>query len=183
MRAGVASDGSVAFTDSAGKAAFTIPVGQAIDAAGATTPVSLKLTQSADASTSDLAVSTDPTWLADSARVFPVIIDPTLQQSSGDDAYVANSTADQNINFHGYGQYDFTLGKYVDNVGFKSGEEFRSYQQFDLSGSTFPSGSFSNGELEADWQRVRVRQAPGAEEHLASARARSMSSRYCRQLE
>jgi RHS repeat-associated protein len=133
LTARAADDGSIEFTDSKGETAFAMAPGQAFDANGASTTVSYQLTSTADPNTSELVVSIVNEWLTDSARVFPVTIDPSLTVTDPQDAFIANSTADQNTNFSGWGQLDTTLVDFVNNAGVKSSEAYRSLMPFDVS--------------------------------------------------
>jgi len=68
--------------------------------------------------------------LADPDRVFPVTIDPTINLVTTGDSFIYS--ADPDTNFQGWGQLDFNLVKFVDNVGY-SGGTYRSFQSFDFT--------------------------------------------------
>ena len=137
LTAQAADDGTIQFVDSAsGKVAWEIPAGLAMDASGASTPVSINLVPSSDPSIAELLVSIDSSWVSDPARVFPVTIDPTvtLPVTYLGDEYIANSTADKNTSFWNIYSYDSTIGDFVDNAGVKSGETYKSLESLDLTG-------------------------------------------------
>ena len=146
LQATTAANGAIQFVDAKGTVVFTVPSGTAIDAAGATTSVSLSLVGSSDPNVSELTVSLDVGWLSDAARVFPVTIDPSLSQPEAFavDTYIANGS-NANTNFFFYSQFDYSLGEFVDNAGVLAGVTYRSLQNFDLSGV---SGAYI---VSADW--------------------------------
>jgi RHS repeat-associated protein len=143
LTAQTASDGTIQFVDSSTqKVAFAIPAGLATDAAGATTPVQVQLMPSADPSVATIVVSVVSTWLSDPSRVFPVTIDPSLNnQTATSDAYVYSSSPNTNC---GSCQYNGTT--YVDKAGTSSGVTYRTFLQY-------PSLSALSGDdiLSANW--------------------------------
>jgi RHS repeat-associated protein len=131
LTAQTASDGTIQFVDSSTqKVAFAIPAGLALDAAGATTPVHVQLLPSADPSVATIVVSVDSTWLSDPSRVYPVTIDPSLNnQTATSDAYVYSSSPNTTC---GSCQYNGTT--YVDKAGTSSSVTYRTLLQYpDLS--------------------------------------------------
>lgn len=134
LRAQTTDDGTIQFVDSDGQVAFVIPVGQALDATGAATPVSFQLVSSADPDVSALVVSVDEKWLSDPNRQFPVTIDPTVTTvTTGYDADIASLHADTNYSAWGLWNGDWPP-KFVLNTGWDANEEFYGLQPFDLSG-------------------------------------------------
>ncbi|MHB0979948.1 MAG: DNRLRE domain-containing protein [Thermoleophilia bacterium] len=72
-------DGSISFLDAAGETAFLLPRPWVTDSAPGAPVVDLEQTLRAEGDGYLLSVSLDPAWLADPARVFPVLIDPTIE--------------------------------------------------------------------------------------------------------
>jgi RHS repeat-associated core domain len=157
LKASTADDGTIQFVNAdTDKSVFTIPRGVAVDSAGsvdkgtsgATTGVSTELIASADPTVATLIVSVDSKWLADPARVFPVTIDPTLDNTNGGnataDAYVADTST--TTTFDGAGQYDSGSGQYWDRAGNAGGTNYYSYV-------ALPSFSFMAGQkvVSATW--------------------------------
>ncbi|MFC3898267.1 DNRLRE domain-containing protein [Lentzea rhizosphaerae] len=90
------ADGAVELVDG-GKVIASIPAGFMDDAAGTrSTGVRYGLEKSGD-DTWTLRVDLDEAWLRDPARVFPVVMDPTIGQFnlSADDTYVRSNGGDQ----------------------------------------------------------------------------------------
>jgi RHS repeat-associated protein len=100
VTARVAADGSVEFVDSSGTVTARMPVGFMRDskfnrASGGFTEssgVSYSVT-SLSAAGFTLTVSLDSTWLADRARVWPVTVDPSLNNNPTDHTYVLNDNS------------------------------------------------------------------------------------------
>lgn len=86
LSAEVRPDGSVAMVSAAGVAKVTAPPGFMVDAAGVT---STAVVYSLSPDGASLVVTADAGWLANPARVFPVVVDPTLSVvADTDDTYV-----------------------------------------------------------------------------------------------
>lgn len=71
----------------------------------------------------------DPAWLADPARVFPVLVDPTLTQMVGKDTFVKSANDSTNTAF---GSLDYIRAGMADST---TGHN-RGYVSFDLSSLT-----------------------------------------------
>jgi len=153
LSAKTADDGTIQFVDSAGKVAFSMPAGLAVDSSGnqdqgvdaASTPATVRLLASADASVVTLVVSIDSNWLNDPARVFPVTIDPTTLSNAtvADDAYV--SSAATTTTYNGASQYDSGSGHYWDRLGKVGTTSYHSFLHMPsltgMSGDTIVSAS------------------------------------------
>ncbi len=141
----VAADGSVHFTDAAGKVVERIPhgfmedadTGKASGEGAVSTGVTYRLTTSGGRPA--LRVTLDPAWLHDPSRVFPVKVDPTSLNTSAD-TYVETP---YDINF----STDDTLkvGSYDDG-----GHKADSYLKFDSFGSTFKNDYIEAASLYLD---------------------------------
>jgi hypothetical protein len=90
--------GGVSLLDASGTARFLIPRAWATDSAidphtglGAFMEVPIILDTSGAAPA--LVVSPDPTWLADPARVYPVVIDPSVNKTTTGDTFVQSNIA------------------------------------------------------------------------------------------
>jgi RHS repeat-associated protein len=82
-------DGGVAFVDRSGRSRFVIPAPVVHDTAGVAGPVTMSLQTTPAASA--IAVSVDPSWLSDPARVFPVEIDPTVTFGPSRQCYIQSA--------------------------------------------------------------------------------------------
>ena len=81
LAARVRTDGSIVFDDARGREAFEVPAGWMADSATPVAAVSEAVSYDLTPTGSgrwDLTVTPDPQWLADTARVFPVRIDPSV---------------------------------------------------------------------------------------------------------
>ncbi len=139
LKADTADDGTIRFVNTdTGKTVFTVPSGVATDSSGnadkgttsASAPVSVTLVNGASADLATLVVSVDSKWLNDPSRVFPVTIDPTLDNTTGGnitaDAYVADTSS--TTTFDGASQYDSGTSHYWDRAGTTGGTTYNSYQ-------------------------------------------------------
>lgn len=176
-----AADGSIVFTDGAGRTRLTIPVGVATDSSrrlspgtGLTprAPVVPKLVETADGWAVDLVLPTE--WLNDEGRVYPVYIDPSYtwdagvspRQSSGYDQNVGSGCG----NCYYDGSNSVEGNAYVNRIGYQNFAgsttpwEFYSYLNFDVSrvynhtvtsaffhGHTFDGGFFRTYPVGAPW--------------------------------
>ncbi len=137
MQPQTAKDGTVQFVNTeTGAVAFSIPPGLASDSSGnadegidpALTPVLTRLVASADPSVARLIISIDPVWLNDSARMFPVMIDPSFTSGISTDVYVANTAP--TTTYDGAGQYNAGAGQYWARAGTTGGTNYRSMTLF-----------------------------------------------------
>jgi hypothetical protein len=117
--------GAVEFVDGGGAVKFVIPPGYMEDSSlsAAGTPA---LSQGVSYALVDgghtLEVTLDQAWLTDPARVFPVMVDPTVNvYSNADDTFVAN-----------VGSTDRS-GYYNLKAGYDGTYKFRSFLHFDMS--------------------------------------------------
>ncbi|GAA3061169.1 LamG-like jellyroll fold domain-containing protein [Actinokineospora globicatena] len=95
-------DGDVVLTDAAGAEQARIPAGHMVDAAGAVSAaVGYRLVGQA------LEVTADPAWLADPARAYPVLVDPSVTEIRANTSmYVAggsrvNAPSELRIGYNG----------------------------------------------------------------------------------
>ena len=124
LAAKASSAGGIEFVDASGTVKASIPAPFMEDAshtpAGRSHAVSLTLGQSASGQT--LTVAADPAWLADPARKFPVVIDPTVSYLPNQDCSIASgSNADVNY-----------CGDTEDETGLNSPNIFRSIVQINI---------------------------------------------------
>lgn len=123
--------GGVAFVDGAGSVEARVPNGVAFDASGtgAATPVTVQLVSGTDGSA--LEVSVDAGWLRDPSRVYPVVIDPSIQagrQSGHWDTFAYSGCA--NCNYNGYVEgnaYSLKVGRNPTTL-----HEYYSYLKYGL---------------------------------------------------
>lgn len=154
LTAAEAANGSISFSDAAGKVVATAPPAWAWDAddvpaEGGGVAVAQRLVPSGNGVAIELSVPGE--WLADPATSYPVSIDPTLDaghQSTQFDAFA--SSPDPNGNYNGVRQW--AGGSYVDMVGYDSypGSQQATYQYFDLS------PTFGKNVLAAEWRSFAV---------------------------
>ncbi len=156
------SDGVIKLVDSSGKTAFTIPKLYMYDSysnAQAREPAlseDIDITIEQSGSNQLLKVSADGAWLTDPARVYPVVIDPSLTKTPSLDTFVQS-------NIENTPQSDSDQLK----AGYYTGPDgtftARSLLQFDLS--SVPSGSeinsaklslYENHSYSCDPRRVDV---------------------------
>jgi RHS repeat-associated protein len=144
VQAKPATAGGIDLVDTSGTVVLSLHDGVAFDAKGLDgsglggTPVKLSLVSTVGDPV--VRATVDVGWLADSARVFPVTIDPSFSwqvPTSGSTAPVATdafvSDANKPANFNGVGQLDVPTSTYVDAVGFYNTAELKTVQQWDLS--------------------------------------------------
>ncbi|WP_433363628.1 DNRLRE domain-containing protein [Actinoplanes sp. CA-142083] len=115
------ADGSIAFRGASGATELTMPAPFMADGAGRT---STKVTQTVTGST--VTVTADPAWLADPARVYPVVVDPTIKVQP-----VPADALDAQIN-SGAATTSFG-GDYQLKVGTDANSVWRSLLKFDTS--------------------------------------------------
>ncbi|WIM97628.1 DNRLRE domain-containing protein [Actinoplanes oblitus] len=115
------ADGSIAFRDAAGATVLTMPAPFMIDDAAAT---STKVTQKVTGDT--ITVSADAAWLADPARKYPVVVDPTIKvqpvPTDAQDVMISSGAPSTNYN-----------SSYELRVGTDAGAAWRSLLRFDTS--------------------------------------------------
>ncbi|MDP9352378.1 MAG: DNRLRE domain-containing protein, partial [Chloroflexota bacterium] len=99
------ADNSVEFKDASGKAVFTMPAPFMVDSSG---KPEVEYSDSVQVALADLGagvlrltLTPDLAWLTDPARVYPVTIDPTVEQvvyngAGAQDTYILESTPNQN---------------------------------------------------------------------------------------
>ena len=126
--ASVNADGEVEYRDGAGAVVAVTPAGFMVDSATARgvgeRSEAVTYAVEDDGSGPVLVVSVDPGWLADPARVFPVLVDPTVEppfatvEVGADDTYVGELSG---------GDHSAADSLFV---GYSDGEAFRSYVQF-----------------------------------------------------
>jgi hypothetical protein len=131
-------DGSIALVDPEGMEAMRIPAATAWDSAvdplsaePTYGPASLELTN--EAGSWVLTLGTDPAWLADPARQYPVYLDPTFaagRQSWSQDTFVTDRYPDTNYDV----VWNSTLNRYEDKVGYYDGTTGTNwtYFQYDM---------------------------------------------------
>ena len=133
----VDANGTVVFTAGDGSVVASVPVGAAVDSAApapAHSPVAVALT--GGSGRWGIRVTTLGTWVRDPARVFPIVVDPSLQAGRGgaaaqDDAFVWS--AYPTTNYHGASQYDPNYGNYVDYVGMSGTSSFNTLLRWNLA--------------------------------------------------
>jgi hypothetical protein len=131
------SNGVIVFKTPDGTVMASIPGGVAVDSAvpaPAQSPVSVALSGGAGAWA--LTVSAPGSWLADPTRVYPVVIDPSLQAGRGgaaaqEDAFVAS--VNPTTTWNGAAQYYSPLGNYVDDVGVFGTAQYKTFLRWNLS--------------------------------------------------
>lgn len=121
----IAASGAVEFVDAGDVVKFVIPPGYVEDSsvsAAGTPALSEDVTYALVDGGQTLEVSLDEAWLTDPARVFPVLVDPTVNvYTDADDTFVAN-----------VGSTDRS-GYYVLKAGYDGTYKFRSFLHFDMS--------------------------------------------------
>ncbi|WP_198299610.1 DNRLRE domain-containing protein [Tumebacillus avium] len=124
LDAKLADNGEVIFADKNGTAVFTLPKPFMTDSnideksgdAQRSDNVSFQLEKQGNGWL--LKLVADPNWLQDSARVYPVYIDPTTAKATqGNDAYVSSQWPTTNYN----GDWDSTYGFYGLKTGYYPG--------------------------------------------------------------
>ena len=158
----VASTGMVVFTAKDGTVVASIPVGAAVDSARtipATSPVAIELVGGPGAWV--LKVTVLGSWVRDRARVFPVIVDPSLQAGRGgsaaqDDAFVWD--AYPTTTWNGAAQYDPNLGNYVDYVGVSGSTNLNTLMKWNLA----PLIGTNKGIVSATLNMKVIAQSPAA---------------------
>lgn len=138
---GAGEDGSVVFRDAAGHAVVESPATISWDAddspaEGERVVTPLGLVQDGDAWV--LEVRVPGSWLADPSTAYPVTIDPTLdagRNTAQYDAFASSFPGNQDTNYNGGLQWDPTVNRYVDMVGYDLYPDSQqyTYQYFDLS--------------------------------------------------
>lgn len=121
-------DGTIEFRDAADRAVITIPVGSMFDSAADpaySADVKYSLAQAGQAWR--LTVAPDMSWLKDTARVYPVTVDPTLTVPYPvPDCWVRNDQPTQGV--CGSASNYLRVGRST------TGALFRSYLKFNVSG-------------------------------------------------
>lgn len=98
-------DGSIVFYDEKNKPIMVMPRPFAFDATGASVLGSLKLRKQGEAVFVDLSI--DKTWLLDSARRYPVVVDPTIYNNGYGENLKDSFVASGNPNYMGYFGYNY----------------------------------------------------------------------------
>ncbi|WP_328472180.1 DNRLRE domain-containing protein [Actinoplanes sp. NBC_00393] len=115
------SDGSIAFQNAGGATVLTMPAPYMYDSKNAT---STKVTQTVIGNT--ITVAADAVWLADKARVYPVVVDPTIRMqpvpTDAQDVMISSGAATTNYNT-----------SYELRVGTDASAAWRSLVKFDTS--------------------------------------------------
>lgn len=121
LAARAARSGGVEFVDRRGRVAFTMPAPFMYDAAGAVShDVTLSVTGSS------LRLAADEAWLADAARAWPVVVDPTLVAKPAQrDCWIGNGTEVASSNCG-------TNSDYI-RVGYTGSAKRRGLVKFDVS--------------------------------------------------
>ncbi|MBL8778958.1 MAG: DNRLRE domain-containing protein [Acidimicrobiales bacterium] len=120
LTASEAADGSIAFVDAGDQVRLTIPPGYMFDSAESPA-TSEAVTYELDENGTELTVTADQAWLADPQRVFPVMVDPTMNiWSEADDTFVSNGLTNDNSSL------------YVLKAGYDGTRAHRSFLHFDL---------------------------------------------------
>lgn len=124
-------DGAFEFFDKVGTVAFTIPGAFAFDSrAGANTPgnayTNVKTELRSDGEGLTLVLSPSPEWLRDPKRVYPVVIDPTIQTQPWNPMNLAYMPWGDNSGGN-------TFSAWTNEMVFGNwwGSQWRSYIQFD----------------------------------------------------
>ncbi len=138
------ADGSVDFLDGGGGVVASIPHGVMSDSKfdprsgqpASSRAVSYSLTTVAGGPA--LVMSVDPGWLADPARVFPVVVDPSLNLTSGFSTFAATSLPGNNA-----GSSLLRVGTSDGGVSVKA----YSFLQFASFGSTFNGATLNSVSL------------------------------------
>ena len=128
------ADGSISFvTQAAGRPVLTMPAPYMYDSA-ATSATSTKVTQTVAQAGGEttITVAADAAWLADPARVYPVVVDPTIKiqpvPTDAKDVMISSGATTTNY-----------AGTYQLKVGTDTTAAWRSMLQFNLS--TIPAGT------------------------------------------
>jgi len=104
-----------------------------------------------------LTLTADPAWLADPARQYPVVIDPSWSDTASQDCYI-ESGANAGTNF---------CGLSVDEAGANNGIAARSLVAFDTS--SIPANvSVMNAEFDLTLEQAVFNTATAIEAHQAT---------------
>jgi hypothetical protein len=130
--------GGIDFLTGSNKLAFSFAPPFMTDASGPLSlshAVTLKLSPSASGDT--VTLTADPKWLADPARKYPVVIDPTVTFTGADqDCYISGSYPTSNY-----------CSAQDDAVGFDNVYGYRAFYQFNVQGSLPNNVTILNAEL------------------------------------
>jgi hypothetical protein len=129
-------DGTVVFKNQLDEVALAVPQGVAFDSSedvtGSPKTSPATVTLSSSEGSWALTVTVDGGWLRDPERVFPIVVDPSLEagRTTGHwDAYVASNCG--TCNYNGSAQIDSNA--YTNKVGNSGGVDYASFLKFDIA--------------------------------------------------